>query len=161
MHPIPKLMAVVALLLLAACQSSSQSPPPPGPDSLVAKVPALFKHDLDAYVILVKNDARAITGKHNLTFDGIGPIVIATQELIVWKVAPGIHVISHAFRQGDKALRVEVFEGNRVVFEVDGNGGLFIRSFANDWDKLAANPNLAGYHDMSDQPPPEPLGRRR
>jgi hypothetical protein len=160
MHPIVKLLAGLALLLLSACQSAPSSAPPP-PDSLGAKVPALFKHDLDSYVILVKNDSRAITDKHNLTFDGIGPIVIATQEVIVWKVAPGIHVVSHAFRQGDKALRVEVFEGNRVVFEVDGNGGLFIRSFANDWDKLAANTRLTGYHDMSDQPPPEPLGRRR
>jgi len=150
--------AALALLVLAACQSA---PPPVPPESLAAKVPALFKHDLDSYVILVKNDARAITAEHNLTFDGIGPIVIATQEVIVWKVAPGIHAISHAFRQGDKALRVEIHEGHRVVFEVDGNGGLYIRSFANDWDKLAQSTKLAGYHDMSDQPAPEPLGRQR
>ena len=162
MNAIFRVLAAALILplsvLLAACESA---PPPVPPDTLAAKVPALFKQDLDSYVILVKQDAREITAEHNLTFDGIGPIFIAAQEVIVWKVAPGIHAISHAFRQGDKALRVEIFEGHRVVFEVDGNGGLFIRSFANDWDKLAANTTLAGYHDMSDQPPPEPLQRRR
>ena len=159
MNAIVRTIFATAVLLLAACQSSA--PPAISPDSLAAKVPALFKHDLDAYVILVKNDERAITDKHNLTFDDIGPIVIATQEVIVWKVAPGVHIITHAFRQGDTALRVEVHEGHRVVFEVDGNGGLYIRSFANDWNKLAADTRLSGYHDMSDQAPPEPLRRQR
>jgi hypothetical protein len=158
MNAILRFVLAALTLLLLACESAPPSPPP---ESLAARVPALFRHDLDAYVILVKNDAREITAEHNLTFDGIGPIVIATQEVIVWKVAPGIHSISHAHRQGERAMRVEIFEGHRVVFEVDGNGGLYIRSFANDWDKLAANMRLSGYHDMSDQPPPEPLQRRR
>jgi hypothetical protein len=158
MNSFLRTICMAAILALAGCQAA---PLPSAPDSLGARLPNLFKHDLDSYVILVKKDERAITDKHNLTFDGIGPIVIATQEVIVWKVAPGVHTITHAFRQGDTALRIEVHEGHRVVFEVDGNGGLYIRSFANDWDKLAANTRLSGYHDMSDQPAPEPLRRRR
>ena len=159
MNAIRRTIFATLALLLAACESSG--PPPVPPDSLAAKVPELFRQDLESYVILVKNDAKEITAEQNLTFDGIGPIVIATQEVIVWKVAPGIHAISHAFRQGDKAMRVEIFEGHRVVFEVDGSGGLFIRSFANDWDKLAQSTKLTGYHDMSNQPAPEPLSRVR
>ena len=159
MNAILRTIFATLALLLTACESSG--PPPVQPDSLAAKVPELFRQDLDSYVILIKNDAKEITAEQNLTFDGIGPIVIATQEVIVWKVAPGIHAISHAFRQGDKAMRVEIHEGHRVVFEVDGNGGLFIRSFANDWDKLAQSTKLTGYHDMSGEKPPEPLSRVR
>jgi hypothetical protein len=159
MNTIFRLMSVCVVVLGAGCQSSTV--PAPSPHSLLARVPALFKPDLDSYVILVKNDEREITAEHHLTFDGIGPILIAKQEVIVWKVAPGIHAVSHGPRQGERALRMEVFEGNRVVFEVDGNGGVYIRSFANDWDSLARNVRLAGLHDMSNRAPPEPLRPRR
>ena len=147
------------LILLAACETS-----PPAADAsnaLSARVPALFNDDHSSYVVLVKNDERTIAAEHRLTFDGIGPMLILGQEVIVWKVAPGVHHIGFGPRQGDKALRLEVFDGSRVVFEVDGGGGLYIRSFASDRAGLAQNTHFAGYHDMSADAPPEPLRSRR
>lgn len=159
MRHIARTIGLVLLLALPGCET--QPPAPDASTSLGARMPVVFKDDHNSYVILVKHDEREITAEHRLIFDGIGPMLIRGQEVIVWKVAPGVHSVGFGPRQGDKALRLEVYESSRVIFEVDGGGGLYVRSFASDRASLAQSPAPASYYDMSNETPPEPLRNRR